>query len=111
EILAQKPAMLICSSCKYVNRPGLKNCVKCDWPLNEAVVEKIRGEQKDVQALREQMDKIQQELALIRQNPGLAHARPAMLSRLQEHVKPDELGKLRVKEGEVNHELAVRHGS
>lgn len=103
----QKPVMLICSSCKYVDRPELKNCVKCDWPLNQAIVERIKGEQKDVQTLREQMDKIQQELALIRQNPGLAHAAPEILNHLKANVKPEVLGRVQIKEKVAGQEITV----
>jgi hypothetical protein len=88
----QKPAILVCQSCRYVNRPENKNCSKCDWPLNHAIVQKIQGDGKEeIATLKERVKSLQEDnerrfslvLTLLRQRPELANIKPAVLAEVQ----------------------------
>lgn len=92
ENLKEKPAVIVCPKCTYVNAFEQKACSKCDWPFSSKVNEQIKAEQKqEVDSLREQLKQMQElqdrKLArvvdLIRQNPLLANIKSEVLDGLE----------------------------
>ena len=93
EALKPKPAVHNCPRCNLVNTFETKYCSKCGYPLVPDAFDEIKVENSKLQSLEEKHrqeiinleekmeQRFNQVIAMIKQNPVLAHVKPEVLTK------------------------------
>jgi integrase/recombinase XerD len=75
--MQKKPSVLACPRCTLVNGFDNKYCSKCSYPLVPSAFDEIKeAENKKILAIEQKYEQI---MAMIQQNPLLAHVKPEAL--------------------------------
>ena len=94
----EKPVVIVCYRCAFINQHDNKYCSKCSYPLKPEAYDEIKSEEdkrigtlqqkyeKDMRTLREDMNnQLSKMMLIIQQNPKLSYVKPEILEKINEN--------------------------